>query len=556
MLVNRKSPAPAERGFFLSRPFSAAACAKHISRMADRLIRLAIQAGVIAAVVAALPYKVFELDRYFVPKELVLHVAALIIALVLVARRRTLSFDIVDGLIAFFLLWSVASAIFATNHWVAQRSVAISVSGAIVFWGARSVAARGSYRPILIAAAIGAVIAAALSLAQAYGLETEYFSANRAPGGTFGNRNFVAHMAVIGLPSLAWCTVTARRPFGALLGSLGGAILGAALVLSRSRAAWLAVAACVLLLFIPMIASMKYWRESQIGGRFARLTLAAAVGGMAAIALPNTLNWNSESPYLDSARGMVDYKSGSGRGRVAQYQNSLRMAISNPVFGVGPGNWPVEYVRFAPSNDRSLADDGMTANPWPSSDWVAFVSERGFIPAAALLSVFIILFFSALRRWSELENPDAVLAQCVLAGTVVATMVVSAFDVVLVLAAPSFLVWSILGATSGIRRNSREVQVSTRTLGISAIILMLLSLASVARSVTQTVAMTSVGRGAYTAGWVTGALWDPGNFRINLRVAELYSRRGHCSVARGYARQAVSLFPHSPQAKRIQRSCE
>jgi O-antigen ligase len=524
--------------------------------MADRLIRLAIQAGVIAAVVAALPYKVFELDRYFVPKELVLHVAALIIALVLVARRRTLSFDIVDGLIAFFLLWSVASAIFATNHWVAQRSVAISVSGAIVFWGARSVAARGSYRPILIAAAIAAVIAAALSLAQAYGLETEYFSANRAPGGTFGNRNFVAHMAVIGLPSLAWCTVTARRPFGALLGSLGGAILGAALVLSRSRAAWLAVAACVLLLFIPMIASMKYWRESQIGGRFARLTLAAAVGGMAAIALPNTLNWNSESPYLDSARGMVDYKSGSGRGRVAQYQNSLRMAISNPVFGVGPGNWPVEYVRFAPSNDRSLADDGMTANPWPSSDWVAFVSERGFIPAAALLSVFIILFFSALRRWSELENPDAVLAQCVLAGTVVATMVVSAFDVVLVLAAPSFLVWSVLGATSGIRRNSREVQVSTRTLGISAIILMLLSLASVARSVTQTVAMTSVGRGAYTAGWVTGALWDPGNFRINLRVAELYSRRGHCSVARGYARQAVSLFPHSPQAKRIQRSCE
>ena len=119
---------------------------------------------------------------------------------------------------------------------------------------------------------------------------------------------------MIGLPSLVWCTVTARRPFGALLGSLGGAILGAALVLSRSRAAWLAVAACVVVLFIPMIAFMKYWRESQIGGRFARLTLAAAIGGMAAIALPNTLNWNSDSPYLDSARGMVDYKSGSDAG--------------------------------------------------------------------------------------------------------------------------------------------------------------------------------------------------------------------------------------------------
>jgi len=524
--------------------------------MSDRVIRWAIQAGLVLVVIVALPYKVFELDRYFVPKELVLHVAALLVAVMLVARRHSLTFDIVDGLIAFFLLWSVASAIFATNHWIAQRSVAVTVSGAIIFWGARSVAGTGSYRPILVAAAIATVCAAAFSLAQAYGLDTEYFSANRSPGGTFGNRNFVAHIAVIGLPALIWATVTARRPLGALLGSLGGALVGAALVLSRSRAAWLAVLASALLLLVPMIASRRYWRGGKIGGRFARLTLAATIGGMVAIVLPNTLNWNSESPYLDSARGMVDYTKGSGRGRIAQYRNSLHMAMSSPVFGVGPGNWPVEYVRFAPEGDRSLADDGMTANPWPSSDWAAFVSERGFVPTVALFGAFIVLFFGALRRWSELENPDAVLAQCVLAGTVVATMVVSAFDVVLVLAAPSFLVWSVLGATSGIRRNAREVKVSPGALGLAAAALLLFALLSTARSVTEMTAMMYVGRGGYTAGWVTGAMWDPGSYRINVRVAELYSRRGHCSVARGYARRAVSLFPHSPEAKRIARSCD
>ena len=64
--------------------------AKHISRMADRVIGLVIRVGAILAVIVALPYKVFELDRYFVPKELVLHVAALIIALMLLARRRSL----------------------------------------------------------------------------------------------------------------------------------------------------------------------------------------------------------------------------------------------------------------------------------------------------------------------------------------------------------------------------------------------------------------------------------------------------------------------------------
>src|SRR3981081_2557760 len=211
--------------------------------MADRTIRTLIQLGVILACVCALPYKLFELDRYFVPKELVLHAVALLVALFLFARRRSLSFDLADGLLVLFLR-STAAALFATNHWLAQRALGVSVSGAIVFWGARSVAERGSYRPILIAAAIATVCAALFCLAQAYGLDSEYFSTNRAPGGTFGNRNFVAHIAVIGLPSLVWCTVTARRPFGALLGSLGGAVLGAALVLSRSRAAWLAVAAC------------------------------------------------------------------------------------------------------------------------------------------------------------------------------------------------------------------------------------------------------------------------------------------------------------------------
>lgn len=524
--------------------------------MTDRVIRLVIQAGVTLVVIIALPYKMFELDRYFVPKELVLNGAAFIIALALTARRRSLSFDLIDGLLALFLLWSAASAIFATNHWVAQRSLGISISGAIMFWGARAVAQHGSYRPILVAAAIATVCAAGLCLAQAYGLETEYFSANRAPGGTFGNRNFVAHIAVIGLPALVWCTVTARRPFGALLGCLGGAVVGAALVLSRSRAAWLAVVACAVLLLVPMIASKKYWREAGVGGRFARLTLAAVIGGMVAIVLPNSLNWNSDSPYLDTARSVVDYQKGSGRGRVAQYRNSLKMAESNPVFGAGPGNWPVQYVRFAPSSDRSIADDGMTANPWPSSDWVAFVAERGFVPAVALLGVFAILFFSALRRWSELQDPDAVLAQCVLAGTVVATVVVSAFDAVLLLAAPSFLAWSILGATSGIRRSSKEATISRRSIGVAAVALVLASLVSTARSVTQTVAMTAVGRGGYTAGWVTGAMWDPGSYRINLRVAELYSRRGHCGVARGYARRAASLFPNAPAARRIVRACE
>jgi O-antigen ligase len=524
------------------------------ARGTDRLAASFLCVGLLAVVLAAVPYKPFELDRYFVPKELVLHIVALILVVTVMFRSRTFELDLSDRLLGLFLFLSVVSALFATNHWVAQRALALSVSSVIVFWSARRLGAE-MRRPLMIAAACASVLAAASALAQAYGLDTEYFTLARAPGGTLGNRNFMAHIAAIGLPAVVWSTVTARRPRGALAGSLGAAVVAAALVLSRSRAAWLAAAMSAVVLIIPVLVSRKYWDRQLVGGRFARLTLAAVIGALIAIALPNNLNWNSDSPYLDSARGVVDFRKGSGRGRVAQYTNTLRMATAHPLLGVGPGNWPVTYVRFAPPNDKSLTDDGMTANPWPSSDWAAFVSERGFLASLALLGALALIFFGAFRGWSAVTDRDGVLARLALIGTIVAAMVVSAFDASLLLAAPALIVWTILGSAAGPRRAPRDVTLSPRSRGIAFVATALFVAGAVARSTAQTVAMESVGRGGRTAGWVSAAAWDPGSYRINLRVAELYTRRGRCEIARPYARRAVALFPNSPVAKRVLRRC-
>src|SRR5438128_52273 len=156
--------------------------------MTYRAAKVFMQLGVVAVALVALPYKLFDLDRYFVPKEFVVHVVALAVLVLLVARTRTHIIDAADALLAVFLAWSIASALFGTNFWVAQRALGLSVSSAIIFWGARRLGAAGFYRPMLVAAGVATVCAAATALAQAYGMETNYFSLNRAPGGTFGNR--------------------------------------------------------------------------------------------------------------------------------------------------------------------------------------------------------------------------------------------------------------------------------------------------------------------------------------------------------------------------------
>jgi O-antigen ligase len=517
---------------------------------------LILAIGVTAVMLAAVSWKLFELDRYFVPKELVINSAALIVGFAMLSRRRALQLDNVDRLLILFLVWSASSALFARNHWLAQRAFAVSFASAMIFWAARRAGTVGLQRVLLCAAAMATVVVAITSLAQAYGLRSDWFTLARSPGGTLGNRNFVAHVVAIGLPAVLWCTVTARTRVAALAGSLAIALLGATLVLSRSRAAWLAVAGFLLIAGLLLLIARKYWKGGIVGGRIARLTLAAVIGGGLAVVLPNSLEWKSDSPYLDSARNVVDYSSGSGRGRVAQYRNSLEMAKADPVFGVGPGNWPVRYPVVAPSGDKSLAENGMTANPWPSSDWVAFVSERGVVAAVALLAAFAILFFRSLRRWRQAGTADDVLMKVMLAGTIVSTMVVSAFDAVLLLAAPAFLAWTILGAAGGERVNVREADWSLTRWSLAAIMIVAALITGVARSATQTRAMSAVGRGGQTAGWVAAAVWDPGSYRINQRVAELYANRGNCEKARPYVRRAVGLFPSSPSARRLARRCD
>ena len=150
---------------------------------------------------------------------------------------------------------------------------------------------------------------------------------------------------------------------------------------------------------------------------------------------------------------------------------------------------------------------------------------------------------------------DCCVGMVVLLVTIGATAVVVAFDVARLWAAPAFLIWSTVGATSGARRRGDDVVRGGRWWSIASAIVAVLLIVSVARNATQIVAMSTVGYGTHTKDWASAAAWDPGSFRINARAAEIYANRGKCATAKPYAQRAVGLFPNSPKAKRLARSC-
>jgi len=521
-----------------------------------RIAVAVIQVTAFAVVLAALPYPVFELDRYAFPKELVLSAGALAATLLCLASARRLTVFMVDALLAGFLVVSAVSALFATNGWLASRALGVSLAGAALFWCARTVARAGRGDALLAGLACAVVLGAVTALAQAYGVvSTSLASLTRAPGGTFGNRNFMAHLVAIGLPVLLYVAIEARSRTRFVLGATGVALAAAALVLSRSRAAWLGAGACGAFLAVEGLWVGRLWVDEHLRRRVLQLA-AVAVGSLVlAMVLPNRLNWRSDTPYLESLTGVVNYKEGSGRGRMIQYGNTLDMAAHHPVLGVGPGNWPVFYPVYMSPGDPSFdTDDIIPTNPWPSSDLMAIAAERGFVALALLTLVGTTIALGAWARIRRGPRQLPALTDLTIVATLIATGVVGAFDAVLLLPVPTLFTWTIIGALASSARPIKEIPLTPRTRRGVLIGVGVVGLLFVGRSAAQTIAM-GVFAGGERRAMEAAARIDPGSYRIRVLLGRAWARAGRCDRAIPHATAAQELFPNHPAPAQLLRAC-
>ncbi|HKO56015.1 MAG TPA: hypothetical protein VJ276_09060, partial [Thermoanaerobaculia bacterium] len=220
-------------------------------------------------------------------------------------------------------------------------------------------------------------------------------------------------------------------------------------------------------------------------------------------------------------------------------------AVRHPLFGVGPGNWPVEYPAHAARHDPSLSDTdgGMTTNPWPSSDWIAFIAERG--PAAAVLLgiVSLMIALAAFRQLRSGESPEEAAALLAMLAGVAIT---GALDAVLLLGLPTLLVWTAIGALwrAGVPPASRGTSRAAVLLAITITAL------GAIRSAAQLTAMEIYATTGDRASLQRAARIDPGNYRLQLRLAQIGGRQ-RCD----HARTAHALFPSADEAASLNRRC-
>jgi len=75
------------------------------------------------------------------------------------------------------------------------------------------------------------------------------------------------------------------------------------------------------------------------------------------------------------------------------------------------------------------------------------------------------------------------------------------------------------------------------------------------RSAGQLTAIATYATNTKTSALGIASRFDPGNYRIRVRVAQAYLNHGDCASAKAHARSARGLFPNAAEPKRVLAAC-
>lgn len=460
-----------------------------------------------------------------------------------------MALDRLDILALGVLALAWASAVGARVTPVVWRGIG-GISASVALWLVlRTPTVRGRDAFVTLIASLGVVIAL-ITWCEAMGWIPSMAPRGFAPGGLFGHRNRMAHVLVLCLPAVAGGIARSRGV--SRVGLVGAcALLVGAIVLSRSRAAWLGSA--MVLAFAAVAATAL--RPSGAGapaitsiGYCARLFGAAGLGILGATVSPTALSWKDQSPFLSTVRRLAEVDSGSGRARKTQAATSLRMLSDAPYLGVGPGNWPIAYGRYALRADPSYRPElAVPTDRLPNGDWVGIASELGLPALLLLMLAGMELTLRSLRAFFVLRQrePFWSFQAALLVGLLGAIAVMGLADAVLMTPGSAAVAVSALAVWSPRRGSLLRFALSERARGLLLAVILMAAFRPTAAVLRQLYAHHVASGAASLSDLETAARWNPADFGSRLRLARIYAARGRCELAVPHAIAAARLFPTS-----------
>ena len=147
-------------------------------------------------------------------------------------------------------------------------------------------------------------------------------------------------------------------------------------ILKSERKDKVTVLSAVLIPLVVAFAASSYmFSKSEDTGRFASISSRVA-----------TIN------PVNSTDGSVNV-------RLKYWDNALKIANENPVFGIGLGNWKIESLPYEKEISNRL-----TVSDHPHNDFLEIAAETGYLNLIVYLSIFVFALVISIKRIRKNDN--------------------------------------------------------------------------------------------------------------------------------------------------------
>jgi len=259
--------------------------------------------------------------------------------------------------------------------------------------------------------------------------------------GSFGHPNFFAQYLILALP-LAIALAMEKRDAIARLGwGLSGLVLAGYFLLTRSRAAWLAVAVAVLILLVVLVIEARRRKNKNFTVKKILTTSTVILLVLASVFIfpKNTNKWLRSSK--DSIARIINadvYDSSFSRSLL--WREALSIVKDYPVLGVGIGNFKVKLPPYRTPRERQVAGSGFGFSK-AHNEYLQILAELGPIGLVIFMLMLFSIFKTLLSK-RELVTFSLIVALVSAAGHAVFS---SNFQI----PASAFTFWALAGAVSG-----------------------------------------------------------------------------------------------------------
>ena len=276
---------------------------------------------------------------------------------------------------------------------------------AVLLSGALVVAANGIREKIL---------AAGLMQNQTWNIFSTFFNPN--PLGGFLGMSFYIALAAALADRLLW-----RR----ILWAGCALLLGAAIIPTSSKGAEVSFAVAAVV-FIVLAAGATAGRKRNL-----RIIAALAVLGIAGSAFAIYRVPSVRSRVADA----FGPRNTSNMFRILAWEGTARMALANPVLGVGPGGFKYAFMKYAVGGYTEAAHQ----------NYLQVAAEQGFIGLAAFLWIIGAAIFTARRALARASDFGGRIVIIGILSSLVVLLVHSFLDYDLYIGAIGLMFWLLLG---------------------------------------------------------------------------------------------------------------